>query len=45
LVAGTVEHPSQRSRAPGASLTASQQPTAVVFGCADSRVSAEIIFD
>ncbi|MDT5090770.1 MAG: carbonic anhydrase [Mycobacterium sp.] len=28
-----------------ASLAAGQKPTAVVFGCADSRVAAEIIFD
>ncbi len=44
FVAGTVQHPSQgvddRAR-----LTQGQKPTAVVFGCADSRVAAEIIFD
>ena len=28
-----------------ARLAASQQPSTVVFGCADSRVAAEIIFD
>ncbi len=28
-----------------ASLAGSQKPTAVVFGCSDSRVAAEIIFD
>ena len=44
FVAGQPEHPSQgiedRARLAGA-----QRPTAVVFGCADSRVAAEIIFD
>ena len=28
-----------------ASLVAGQKPTAVIFGCADSRVAAELIFD
>lgn len=44
FVAGQPQHPSQsiedRTR-----LAVSQQPTTVVFGCADSRVAAEIIFD
>jgi carbonic anhydrase len=44
FVAGQPDHPSQgiddRTR-----LTQGQHPTAVVFGCADSRVAAEIIFD
>jgi carbonic anhydrase len=44
FVAGTPEHPSQ-SIEHRASLAEGQQPTAVVFGCADSRVAAEIIFD
>ena len=44
FVAGKPEHPSQ-SIEYRASLAESQQPTAVVFGCADSRVAAEIIFD
>lgn len=44
FVAGTPEHPSQ-SIAHRASLAVGQKPTAVVFGCADSRVAAEIIFD
>ena len=44
FVAGKPEHPSQ-SIEHRASLAESQQPTAVVFGCADSRVAAEIIFD
>jgi carbonic anhydrase len=44
FVAGKPEHPSQ-SIADRARLTHSQKPTAVLFGCADSRVAAEIIFD
>jgi carbonic anhydrase len=44
FVAGHPEHPSQ-SIEHRAMLTGSQRPTAVVFGCADSRVAAEIIFD
>jgi carbonic anhydrase len=44
FVAGTPEHPSQ-SVEHRASLAAGQKPTAVVFGCADSRVAAELIFD
>jgi len=44
FVAGKPEHPSQ-SIEHRASLAGAQQPTAVVFGCADSRVAAEIIFD
>ena len=44
FVAGKPEHPSQ-SIEYRASLADAQQPTAVVFGCADSRVAAEIIFD
>jgi carbonic anhydrase len=44
FVAGKPEHPSQ-SIEHRATLAESQQPTAVVFGCADSRVAAEIIFD
>ncbi|PJI94669.1 carbonic anhydrase [Luteimicrobium subarcticum] len=44
FVSGDVMHPSQgvdRRR----ELAASQAPFAVVFGCSDSRVAAEIIFD
>ncbi len=37
-------HPSQ-SVAHRASLAGGQKPTAVIFGCADSRVAAELIFD
>ncbi|MFW0152940.1 carbonic anhydrase [Mycobacterium sp. smrl_JER01] len=44
FVAGKPEHPSQ-SIEYRAKLAAAQKPTAVVFGCADSRVAAEIIFD
>ncbi|MDT5182232.1 MAG: carbonic anhydrase [Mycobacterium sp.] len=44
FVAGEPQHPSQ-SIAHRARLAASQQPATVVFGCADSRVAAEIIFD
>ena len=44
FVAGQPQHPSQ-SIQHRASLTEEQKPTAVVFGCADSRVAAEIIFD
>ncbi|MEI7913348.1 MAG: carbonic anhydrase [Mycobacteriaceae bacterium] len=44
FVAGCPEHPSQ-SIEHRASLAAQQRPQAVVFGCADSRVAAEIIFD
>jgi carbonic anhydrase len=44
FVAGEPQHPSQ-SVAHRASLAAEQKPTAVVFGCGDSRVAAEIIFD
>lgn len=44
FVAGRPLHPSQ-SIEDRARLTGEQQPTAVLFGCADSRVAAEIIFD
>lgn len=44
FVNGMPEHPSQ-SIQHRASLADGQKPTAVVFGCADSRVAAEIIFD
>jgi carbonic anhydrase len=44
FVAGEPAHPSQ-SIEDRARLAAGQKPTAVVFGCADSRVAAEIIFD
>jgi carbonic anhydrase len=44
FVAGRPAHPSQ-SVEHRTSLAAGQKPTAVVFGCSDSRVAAEIIFD
>lgn len=44
FVAGKPVHPSQGAEY-RASLAESQKPTAVVFGCGDSRVAAEIIFD
>ena len=44
FVAGRPEHPSQ-SIEHRASLAVAQRPNAVLFGCADSRVAAEIIFD
>jgi carbonic anhydrase len=44
FVAGRPQHPSQ-SIEHRAGLAVAQKPTAVVFGCADSRVAAEIIFD
>jgi carbonic anhydrase len=44
FVAGQPEHPSQ-SVEHRASLAEAQKPTAAVFGCGDSRVAAEIIFD
>jgi carbonic anhydrase len=44
FVAGKPAHPSQ-SIEHRASLATGQKPTAVIFGCADSRVAAELIFD
>jgi carbonic anhydrase len=44
FVAGQPAHPSQ-SLEHRASLAAGQKPTAAIFGCADSRVAAELIFD
>lgn len=44
FVAGQPSHPSQ-DVARRAALAGGQKPTAVVFGCGDSRVAAEIIFD
>ncbi|MGH3522753.1 MAG: carbonic anhydrase [Mycobacterium sp.] len=44
FVVGRPAHPSQ-SVEHRAALADGQQPTAVVFGCGDSRVAAEIIFD
>lgn len=44
FVAGQPEHPSQGIE-DRARLAESQKPTAVLFGCGDSRVAAELIFD
>ena len=44
FVHGIRKHPNQDVEARN-SLTAGQTPRAVFFGCADSRVAAEIIFD
>jgi carbonic anhydrase len=44
FVAGRPDHPSQ-SVDHRASLAAGQKPHAVIFGCADSRVAAELLFD
>ncbi|MEO6794703.1 MAG: carbonic anhydrase [Mycobacterium sp.] len=44
FVAGEPVHPSQNIER-RTSLAEGQMPTAVVFGCGDSRVAAEIIFD
>jgi len=44
FVAGESLHPSQ-SIERRAELAGGQKPTAVLFGCGDSRVAAEIIFD
>ncbi|WP_024800890.1 carbonic anhydrase [Nocardia sp. BMG51109] len=44
FVNGTLQHPSQGA-ADRAKLVGGQQPSAILFGCGDSRVAAEIIFD
>jgi carbonic anhydrase len=44
FVKGTLSHPNQGA-ARRHSLARGQRPLAVFFGCADSRVAAEIIFD
>ncbi len=44
FVQGTPQHPDQDA-ARRATLGYRQHPFAVIFGCADSRVAAEIIFD
>ena len=44
FVDGTVDHPHQDAGW-RASLENSQSPHAVIFGCSDSRLAAEIIFD
>ena len=44
FVAGTSSHPTQDASR-RSSLVENQHPFAVIFGCADSRLAAEIIFD
>ncbi|MFF0835048.1 MULTISPECIES: carbonic anhydrase [unclassified Streptomyces] len=44
FVAGTPEHPNQDA-ARRSETAPAQSPFAVLFGCADSRLAAEIIFD
>ena len=44
FVSGEVRHPNQNA-ARRSSLTDSQHPVAAIFGCSDSRLAAEIIFD
>ncbi|MEV0335256.1 carbonic anhydrase [Nocardia sp. NPDC050717] len=44
FVGGRLQHPNQGA-ADRAQLTAGQHPSAILFGCGDSRVAAEIIFD
>ncbi|MEU2608764.1 carbonic anhydrase [Streptomyces albus] len=44
FVAGTPDHPNQDA-ARRAEIAPGQRPFAVLFGCSDSRLAAEIIFD
>ncbi|GAA1626901.1 carbonic anhydrase [Catellatospora bangladeshensis] len=44
FVAGVPEHPNQDATR-RAEIAPAQRPFAVVFGCSDSRLAAEIIFD
>src|SRR5689334_1959788 len=44
FVAGTPEHPNQDA-ARRRDVAPAQAPFAVLFGCSDSRVAAEIVFD
>lgn len=44
FVSGDMRHPSQNTER-REKLVAAQHPKAVLFGCSDSRVAAEIIFD
>lgn len=44
FVRGEQEHPGQDA-ARRAELSSGQRPYAVIFGCSDSRVAAEIVFD
>lgn len=44
FVAGAPEHPGQDA-AKRAEVSSGQRPYAMIFGCSDSRVAAEIVFD
>ncbi len=44
FIGGTSDHPNQDANR-RASLVQDQHPFAVIFGCSDSRLAAEIIFD
>ncbi|MFJ9770351.1 carbonic anhydrase [Kitasatospora sp. NPDC101157] len=44
FITGTVEHPNQDA-ARRSEIAPAQAPFAVLFGCSDSRLAAEIIFD
>ncbi|MFC9659709.1 carbonic anhydrase [Nocardia sp. NPDC127606] len=44
FVEGRLQHPNQGA-ANRTELTTGQHPSAILFGCGDSRVAAEIIFD
>jgi carbonic anhydrase len=45
FVAGRPEHPNQDLTRRAETATRQQEPFAVIFGCMDSRVAAEIVFD
>ena len=45
FVAGTPEHDGETTQARRLALTTSQAPFAIILGCSDSRVPAEIVFD
>lgn len=45
FVAGLRSHETQPSPSRRAELTAGQEPFAIILGCSDSRVPAEIVFD
>ena len=45
FVASTREHPAEAKAARRVELVAEQQPFAIVLGCSDARVPAELVFD
>lgn len=45
FVSNQVEAPAHSSRGRRAALVAGQEPFAIILGCSDSRVPAELIFD